>query len=1730
MAKSKEYEKFFNKRENAIRALKFHIEHAKEITNEQALEAIQRLNNIENSFEKYKNANEKLEDVDDFSYEEITIKDEDVVEMYTTASTALKKVAKDMHDSSFLNSTTNNRVSQPSVDVKLPRIQVPIFSGEYEEWSSFYDAFISLVDQNNALTNCNKMHYLMSALQGNALKAVSRLKITESNYAIALQTLVDRFENKRQIITSCLHTFFNQKTIESNSASQLRALIDTSKESLQCIENLRVAIEDWGPIVVYFIETRMDAQTRKDWETYLGGAKEFPSCATLFTFLETHFRIRDGCNSKQENYSKPNKYQSDKKIDTNSSKNNTNASEKCPLCPEFHWLLICPEFFNKTPIQRKEFVIQNNLCLVCLRSHERDTCKSKYRCKKCNGAHSVKIHTDDENLPIQNALAIQENNNLFATALIKVQDKFKTNHILRAFIDMGSSGAFISEQATQLLCLPRIKENIPLTGVDNVSLGKSTNSVQINIESMIDASFKLSLKTHVLKTIINTRKFPNDTVENCDHLKNIELADPEFLNPSKIDLLFGVDIYGIILKDGLRKGQVYQPIAQNSHLGWLILGANSNKNSCQIQINSISIETELKKFWENEEIMAQPIMTEEHTACVEHFNKTHKRLSDGSFMVKIPFNMNKNDPNFLGESRKQAMCRLFQVEKRFKRDPLYKKRYHEEINGYLKSNHMSLCKNNSNNGYFLPHHAIVRENRTTTKQRTVYDASAKSSNGFSLNDRCLNGPTLQPELIDIFIRWRLHEIALIADIEKMYRMIKVCEEDRKFQKILWRFSENEPIKEYELNTVTFGTKPAPFMAIATTFALADAEKHKYPEAAKRVKSDFYVDDCMSGSHCIDSAIQLQYELDNLFKSGGFLLRKWASNKPEILKNIPKENLAIENSFELNMNQSVKTLGLVWTPISDHLSFTINMSDFHTKKSLTKRQLLSNASKIFDPCGFLSPITIIAKICMQRVWKSGTDWDNVVPKEIQSDWDVYQNELPLIEKIKIKRWFHTNIDSEITLHGFCDSSEKAMACSIYIVQKSNKKITSTLVCSKTKVAPIATQSIPRLELNGAVLLAKLMEKTSRNLNINKNQIYLWTDSSIVLTWLNAHASRWQSYVAARVRNIQELFDASHWRHVPTKDNPADIASRGVLPSALIENNLWFHGPKWLLFNEPMWPQFKIENKVNENLEVKSNIQVNTIQIKQGIIESDILMQFTKFNSLLRITARIFRFINQLRKKETLKYKENIITVDELERAEKFWCEYVQNLHFKSEIKCIKANKTVDMKSSLKELYPKFNENGLLVVHGRLEYADFSPSRKFPIILPAKSHLSKLAVEKAHTRTNHGTIHLTLATVRQEYWILNARNLVKKHIHECIICFRNNPKPLTQLMAPLPKIKSKIVEPFMHTGMDFAGPFDIKISTRRNATIAKGYVCVFVCMVSKGIHLETVSDLSTQRFIQALRRFIARRGYCTDLYCDQGSNFKGASNELPLLFLQAESEASTYVQNLFANDRIRFHFNPPSAPHWGGQWESYVKLTKHSLNRISVSTRLTYEDMDTLLKQIEACINSRPLCAMTTDINDLDPLTAGHLLTGRALNLIPEPNLLSLKNSTLDQFQAIQKSMQTFWKRFYIEYLHTMHPRKKWYKPGEDLKINDLVVIIDDNLPPAKWLMGRVVEVHAGEDGFIRMATIQTKSKDENYGTGNDRQKKKPPTIQRPIAKLCKLPFANEAPPPPQQHVGGEDVPN
>lgn len=441
---------------------------------------------------------------------------------------------------------------------------------------------------------------------------------------------------------------------------------------------------------------------------------------------------------------------------------------------------------------------------------------------------------------------------------------------------------------------------------------------------------------------------------------------------------------------------------------------------------------------------------------------------------------------------------------------------------------------------------------------------------------------------------------------------------------------------------------------------------------------------MSTTYCVAPMILL-LQLNRKRKSrqltdkGNFVLRKWASNSKEVMNAIPMEHRAIQLNTNIDNNDTVKTLGVFWNAANDKLEFKVDMSTL-SEKSLTKRSLLSKSSKLFDPCGLLSPITINAKIFMQELWIEETNWDDLLPSSIKTKWIKYKEELPLIENIDIARFVQTTKNSKVSLHGFCDISNRAYACALYLIQKGNEqKITSTLICSKTKVAPIKVESIPRLELCGAVLLSKLIKRVAQILDIKLEAVNLWPDSSEVLTWIKAHPSKWSTYVANRVGEIQRNFTTAQWRHVRSVDNPADIASRGAMPSELINNKMWFHGPEWLCQREEMWPQNAFNDAPIETLEAKNN--EISVKLTKAHIDCSILSAFSNLHKLVKITARMLRFIYQCRKQEVLKYTKEIVEPDEYKRAKYFWVKFVQNDFFQSEIDAINKNKFVGKKSDL-----------------------------------------------------------------------------------------------------------------------------------------------------------------------------------------------------------------------------------------------------------------------------------------------------------------------------------------------------------------------------------------------------------------------------------------------------------------
>ncbi|XP_023312588.1 uncharacterized protein LOC111692719 [Anoplophora glabripennis] len=317
-----------------------------------------------------------------------------------------------------------------------------------------------------------------------------------------------------------------------------------------------------------------------------------------------------------------------------------------------------------------------------------------------------------------------------------------------------------------------------------------------------------------------------------------------------------------------------------------------------------------------------------------------------------------------------------------------------------------------------------------------------------------------------------------------------------------------------------------------------------------------------------------------------------------------------------------------------------------------------------------------------------------------------------------------------------------------------------------------------------------------------------------------------------------------------------------------------------------------------------------------------------------------------------------------------------------------------------------------------------------------------------------------------------------------------------MGQLPKERLIPGPPFDKTGVDYAGPFTIKDKKGRGAKHSKCYICLFVCFATKAVHLELVTELSKDAFILALKRFVSRRGRPTQIFSDNGTNFVSAASELKLLgkFLAKHERSITESASL---ENIDWKFIPPHSPHFGGLWEAGVKSSKHHLRRVLGKTSLTFEELYTLIVQVEAVLNSRPLFPMSNDPNDLHPITPAHFLISRPCTTLPEPDLREVPVNRLSRFQLISKLRRDFWVRWQKEYLSELQQRTRWKKNCGSLRCGSLVLIKDDNLPPQKWKLGRIVTLHPGSDNIARVATIRT--------SGGD--------VKRSFSKICPLPISD-----------------
>ncbi|GFQ86532.1 integrase catalytic domain-containing protein, partial [Trichonephila clavata] len=882
----------------------------------------------------------------------------------------------------------------------------------------------------------------------------------------------------------------------------------------------------------------------------------------------------------------------------------SNAQSQCPLCNGDHTLSRCDTFLKLSVQGRSDFVKTNNVCFNCLTQfHGVKTCKSKFRCKRCKKPHHSLLHIENASargrqgavnvlnssglsvnapvfspVPISGSSQPSENSRvvdvtscisdvnpdiqiLLCTALIQVRDIWGNYQTCRCLLDSGSQASLITNECIERLGLRKEKANARIS-----CLGASDTRTNGIAEIQFTPHFSSQNSFHASVYVINkiVGMIPHHDLDSSmrELFGDISLADPAFYKSSPIDVLLGVDLTLPLLRGQTLSMGKDKPFAIRSELGWIIGGKANSSGQNSLQVNHIQLVSDqlINKFWELDSVPCAKPLTSLEEACEDHFVKTHSRDENGRYTVRLPFH---SPPTRLGNSKQNAIRRLVSVERHLISNPDKYKLYRNFMKEYLDLKHMELVPDseiNSSNSLYLPHHGVVRDTSCTTKLRVVFDASSKTSSGLSLNDLLMVGPRVQPELFPILIQFRIFNVAICADVEKMFRQIKTHEEDVDWQRILWRDSPTEPIKEYRLTTVTYGTSSAPFISTRTLRQLAIDEQENFSAASRATLCHFYVDDLLSGSATRKGAVQLVSELQEMMKRGGFSLRKWVSNDPDALSNIPEELKAVDSKHTIKDDQHIKILGIAWLPYVDKFTFTITVNETDV---WTKRKVLSEVAKIFDPLGWLAPTVIISKIFLQDLWSHHLSWDEELPNSLARHWRIFQEQLPLLTKIKIPRCILIPQAIDVQVHGFCDSSEKAYCAAIYIRSKdATQTVISRLLTSKTRVSPVKTQSLPRLELCSALLLANLLHATLPTLTVPISETFAWSDSKITLAWLKSEPRRWQPFVAYRVAQIQELTPNVHWNFVSGLENPADCGTRGIPPTKLENCDLWFNGPDWL----------------------------------------------------------------------------------------------------------------------------------------------------------------------------------------------------------------------------------------------------------------------------------------------------------------------------------------------------------------------------------------------------------------------------------------------------------------------------------------------------------------------------------------------------------------------------------------
>nr|XP_047129387.1 uncharacterized protein LOC124809364 [Hydra vulgaris] len=1160
---------------------------------ERANECMANFSQDSNSFEELSSFKEVLIE----KYNKVKAIDDDLINLIEDDEELLNEenLANDINESqsSSLKSFSNN-------NIKLPPLKLSTFTGKPEEWQTFYENFECAIHNNNDLSPIQKLNYLRNLLDGKALKTISGLALTNDNYHTSLELLKERFNDKQLLISTHMKSLLSLERVQSiNNISLLRRIHDNIEVQIRSLENLGIDSTMYGPLLIPIIMQKIPE------ELNLIIARNFDSCdywdiKYVLKSLKAELQAREKAHSGRECNFDP----STAEVLHSSASFKPQYELKCIFCSKSHKSESCKTVTNIN--SRRNVLRDKRRCFNCLKSgHMSKDCRSRISCYECSGKHHVSmcfkrfpLHIDDSKEPnnkltsVATTEALKSKNVLLQTAMVTVKNKDKTLRC-RLLFDSCSQLSYISPSLRKKLFLPTLgRKQLNIKTFGNQSQTQNLEMVKLSILTLKNSLIPITCFVKPICAPLSGQ-YIEEAVDSFEHLKGINLADSNVDCKSlEVDVLIGADYYWSFFN-----GKVIR----------------ANKGPVALQ-SSVDCRYTVKLPFKNN----HALLSDNYSLCIKRLNVTLNKL--------------KNDSELLNEYNKIIIEQL-------------NSGVIEKVNNYDWS---------IGEVHYLPHRPVCRKDKTSTKVRIVFDASSTLS-GPSLND-CINaGPSLATPLFFILLRFRANKYAFIADIEKAFLQIALDKNDRNYLRLIW-FDDiyninnsnlfSSALATYRICRVPFGVTSSPFLLNATL--IYHTERYCLNDnISSKLLQSLHIDDLISSCVTIEEGILFFNKCKDILKEGGFNLRKFESNSSAFEKQINGDN------YERQTNTRV--LGLKWNKTEDSIIYSFE--DLLNVASIvpTKREVMSFIASIYDPIGLINPVVVTCKNLFQRICVSKLGWNENLYGDLLSTWNLILSDFKSVFQIAVPRWYMSpglgNINNvKFELHGFSDASVKSFGCCVYLRFFNANFSRASLIASKSRVAPLGKNTMPRLELSATLLLAKLLASIYDQLIsiYNISNIVYWTDSTICLHWIFNTNNTYEQFVQNRLNKIRELTLICNWNYIESFRNPADIISRGSSLKKLNNNELWFYGPNFLNDINIKWPYYEHVNHSNETHEVLCNVVHVKVNVNLDFINVD---KFSDFRYLLRVTSWILRFINNAKDKKKNIFKTGLITAEEIDNLVK-----------------------------------------------------------------------------------------------------------------------------------------------------------------------------------------------------------------------------------------------------------------------------------------------------------------------------------------------------------------------------------------------------------------------------------------------------------------------------------------------